>query len=74
MLSDDCHRLLHMLGWSTGETAFRRPAGFGYRQIDASRDGQIVLATGSTQSEAWALAVRMVGRIGRTIQKQTTGE
>jgi hypothetical protein len=61
MLSDQCHRLLHVLGWSTGETAFRQPDGAGYWQVDAGRDGQIVLATAATQGVAWALAVRMVG-------------
>jgi hypothetical protein len=43
MLSDQCHRLLHLLGWSTGETAFRQPDGSSYRQVDASRAGQVIL-------------------------------
>ena len=71
MLSDQCHRLLHLLGWSTGEAAFRRPDGSRYWQVDCAREDQVILATGPTQRSAWALAVRLVGRLTQATDNQT---
>jgi hypothetical protein len=62
MLPDKAHHLLHLLGWSTGEAAFSRPNGSGFCQVDASRDGQVIVAAGATQSEAWVPALRMAGK------------
>ncbi len=62
-LFDQCHKLLHLLGWSAAETAWRYPDGSGYWQVDASRGEQVILARGQTQGQAWASAVRMVGKL-----------
>ena len=63
--TDKCHRLLHLLGWSAGEIAFRRPDGPWEWHVDATRDGHTILAKAPTQRLAWALAVRMVGKLER---------
>jgi len=34
-------------------------------QVDASRNGQTILAKGPTHKQAWALAVRMAGQVER---------
>jgi len=60
---DQCQRLLHFLRWSPGETCWRYPDGSGYWQVDASRGGHTILASGATQTQAWQLAVRMAGRL-----------
>ena len=60
-----CHRLLHLLGWSVGEFACWFPDGTGGWQVDASRDGHTIVARAATQTQAWRLACRMAGRIER---------
>ena len=62
---EQCQHLLHRFGWSPGETAWRYPDGRRYWQVDASRAGHVILATGPTQAWAWALAVRMVWGVWR---------
>ena len=62
---DKCHRLLHMMGFSVGEVAFDLPDGRREWQVDASRDGQTVLAKALTQQAAWESVTRMVGRLIR---------
>jgi hypothetical protein len=58
---DLAHRLLHHFGWSVGETAFRLPNGSGYWQVDASRDGQVIIASAHSQAKAWWECCRMAG-------------
>jgi hypothetical protein len=65
MLPDKAHHLPHLLGWCVGEASFRRPDGSGYWQVDASRDGQVILAADPAQGEAWSLALRMAGNLQR---------
>ena len=60
---DKCQRLIHLMGFSVGETSWRRPDGSGYWQVDASDGEHTILATGDTQRQAWQLACRMVGRV-----------
>jgi len=50
---DLAHRLLHRLGWSVGEVRFQLPNGSRYWQVDASRDGQVIIATADSQAMAW---------------------
>ena len=38
--TDQCHRLLHRLGFSVGEVAFRTPNGPWECQVDATRGGE----------------------------------
>jgi len=60
--TDQCHKLLHLLGWSTGESTWRYAVGSGYWQVDATdRNGEVIIARDATQTKAWALAVRMAG-------------
>jgi hypothetical protein len=62
---DKCMHLLHLLGFSAGEVAFQRPDDSWQWQVDASRDGHTILAKAPTQRHAWALALRLAGRLIR---------
>jgi hypothetical protein len=62
---DLAHRLLHALGWSVGETAFKLPGGSRHWQVDASRDGQVIIATAHSQAKAWWECCRMAGAVER---------
>ncbi len=59
------HRLLHHFGWSVGETAFRLPNGSRFWQVDATRDGQVVIAAAHSQAMAWRECCRMAGVVER---------
>jgi len=50
---DLAHRLLHRLGWSVCEARFKLPNGSRYWQVDALRDGQVVIASAYSQAMAW---------------------
>jgi hypothetical protein len=52
---------LHLLGWSAGEAAFQMPNGSAYWQVDAAKDGQVVLATADSQGKAWWECLRLAG-------------
>jgi len=62
---DRCHSLLHRLGWSLGETAFRLPDSSGFWQVDGSRAPHVLLAVGRSQTQAWNIAVKIAGQIER---------
>jgi hypothetical protein len=62
---DHCHTLLHRLGWSLGETAFRQPDGSGFWQVDGSRAPHVLLAIGNSQTKAWNIAMKIAGQIER---------
>ena len=70
---DLCHRLLHRLGWSVGEARFQLPSGSRYWQVDASRDGQVIIATAYSQAMAWWECCRMAGVVQRDEECQTPG-
>jgi hypothetical protein len=65
MTIDSAHYLLHLLGWSVGEAAFRRPDGSRFWQVDCSRDDHTILATAPTQHNAWMLALKTAGVVER---------
>ncbi len=58
---DLSHRLLHRRGWSVGEAGFKLPNGSCYWQVDASKDGQVILATADSQGKAWWECLRLAG-------------
>ncbi|MEI8374167.1 MAG: hypothetical protein WCJ35_15190 [Planctomycetota bacterium] len=58
---DLAHGLLHRLGWSVGEAGFKLPNGSRYWQVDASKDGQVILATADSQGKAWWECLRLAG-------------
>ena len=60
---DSAHHLLHLLGWSVGEGRFKLPDGSRYWQVDASRNGQVVIASADTQAMAWWEFCRMAGEV-----------
>jgi hypothetical protein len=62
---DLCHRLLHRLGWSVGETRFELPNRSRYWQVDASRDGQVIIASAYSQAMAWWECCRLAGVVER---------
>jgi len=62
---DLAHRLLHRLGWSVGEARFKLPNGSRYWQVDASRDGQVVIASAYSQALAWWECCRLAGIVQR---------
>jgi hypothetical protein len=62
---DLSHRLLHRFGWSAGEARFQRPDGSRYWQVDACRDGQVVIATAHLQAMAWWECCRLAGVVER---------
>jgi len=62
---DLAHRLLFRLGWSVGEACFQLPSGSRYWQVDASRDGQVIIASAESQAMAWRECLRMVGLVQR---------
>jgi hypothetical protein len=62
---DLAHRLLHRLGWSVGEDGFRLPNGSRYWQVDAAKDGQVVIATADSQARAWWECCRHAGVVQR---------
>jgi len=49
---DLAHRLLHLLGWSVGEAGFKLPNGSRYWQVDAAKEGQVIIATTHSQPMA----------------------
>lgn len=63
--TDLAHRLLHRLGWSVGEARFKRSDGSHYWQVDASRDGHVIVATADSQALAWWECCRMAGVVQR---------
>ncbi len=62
---DLSHRLLHRLGWSSGESRFQMPGGMRFWQVDAARDGNLIVATARTQAEAWWECCRLAGVVQR---------
>lgn len=60
---DLSHRLLHRLGWSVGEARFKQPDGSRYWQVDASRDGHVIVATADSQAMAWWECLRLAGLV-----------
>jgi hypothetical protein len=57
--------LSHRLGWSVGEARFKRPDGSHYWQVDASREGQLIIASAHSQALAWWECCRMAGVVER---------
>ena len=53
--SDDSYAVLHQLGWSCGDTAFRDGATLVW-QVYAHRGEQSILVRAMTPREAWRLA------------------
>jgi hypothetical protein len=49
---DLAHGLLHRLGWLVGEARFKLPSGPRSWQVDASRDGQMIIASAYSQAMA----------------------
>jgi hypothetical protein len=62
---DLSHRLLHRLGWSVGEARFKLPNGSRYWQVDAARDGHVIIASAYSQAMAWRECCRMARVIQR---------
>jgi hypothetical protein len=62
---DLAHRLLHRLGWSVGEARFKLPNGSRYWQVDASRDGRVIVAPANSQAIAWWGHCRLAGVVER---------
>jgi len=62
---DLTHRLLHHFGWSVGEAVFKLPDGNHYWQVDASRNGHVIIATANSQAKAWWECCRMAGVVER---------
>ena len=58
---DLAHNLLHRLCWSVGEAGFKLPNGSRYWQVDASKEGQVILATADSQGKAWWECLRLAG-------------
>ena len=62
---DLAHRLLHRLGWSVGEAAFKRPNGSCFWQVDAKRNGHVIVVTADSQAKAWWECCRQAGVVQR---------
>lgn len=62
---DLAHQLLHLFGWSIGEAGFKLPNGSRYWQVDAAKDGQVVVATADSQGKAWWECLRLAGVVQR---------
>jgi len=62
---DLAHRLLHRLGWSVGEAGFKLPNFARYWQVDAARDGHVIIATADSQAMAWWECCRLAGVVER---------
>ena len=64
MLSDAAYSLLHAVGWSIGDTAYRNPA---TRRlvwmVYCHRGEQRIVAKAQSQAAAWNEAVRMAGLV-----------
>ena len=63
---DLAHRLLYLLGWSVGETGFKRPDSSHYWLVDAKRDGQVIIATADSQAMAWWECWQQAQAVGTT--------
>ena len=66
---DLAHRLLHLLGWSVGEAGFKLPDGSCYSQVDAAKDGQVLIATADSQAMAWWECCRLAGVVQRDVKR-----
>ncbi len=64
--TDQCHRLLKLLGWSVGDVGFRDlDTGRVTWLVTGFRDEHTISAKGRTQTEAWARACRLAGQVER---------
>ena len=60
---DRADKLLHRLGWSTGDLSYRKPGGFTVWQVTCHRDGQCIVTRADRQLLAWNAALKQAGAL-----------
>lgn len=65
MVTPDRRYHLQQLGWSCDASAIRNRDGTITWQVDANRQGHMILAWGRTATEAWEAAYRQISRLAQ---------